>query len=115
MIQLDCNDGVNANAFLIKAKKKSNNWIFVFQEWWGLNDNIKRQSEELYEALGHSVNIIALDMYDGKVATTRENAGKYMQEFKAVRGESIVKGALSLAGTDARIGVLVVVYHSRQR
>ena len=106
MIQLDCNDGVTANAFLIKAKKKSNNWIFVFQEWWGLNDNIKRQSEELYEALGHSVNIIALDMYDGKVATTRENAGKYMQEFKAVRGESIVKGALSLAGTDARIGTI---------
>lgn len=106
MIQFDCTDGVKANAFLIKAKKKSTHWIFVFQEWWGLNDNIKRQSEELYEALGKSVNIIALDMYDGKVATDRETAGKYMQEFNATRGESIVNGALALAGTNARIGTI---------
>ncbi len=106
MIQFDCNDGVKANAYIIKAKKKSNNWIFVFQEWWGLNDNIKYQSEELYEALGRSVNIIALDMYDGNVATDRETAGKYMQAFKTERGESIIRGAMSLAGTDARIGTI---------
>jgi len=46
---------------------------FVFQEWWGLNDNIKREAETLYNDLGN-VNVIALDMYDGKVATAREDA-----------------------------------------
>lgn len=106
MVQFDCSDGLKANAFLLKAKKKSANWIFVFQEWWGLNDNIKRQSEELFKALGGTVNVIALDMYDGNVATDRETAGKYMQEFKPERGESIVKGAMAFAGTDARIGTI---------
>ena len=57
MITLKCPDGSSANAYLLEAKKKTNNWIFVFQEWWGLNDNIKRQSEDLYKDLGN-VNVI---------------------------------------------------------
>src|SRR5689334_20239353 len=44
MIKFKTPDGTEANGYLIKSKKKTNNWIFVFQEWWGLNDNIKRQS-----------------------------------------------------------------------
>src|SRR5689334_12148093 len=84
MITYKCADGMDANAYVITAKKKTNNWVFVFQEWWGLNDNIKREAESLYKDLGN-VNVIALDMYDGKVATDRENAGKYMQEFKQER------------------------------
>jgi carboxymethylenebutenolidase len=105
MIKFKTPDGTEANAYFIAAKKKTDNWIFVFQEWWGLNDNIKRQAEELYKDLGN-VNILALDMYDGKVATDRENAGKYMQEFKQERGDAIVKGALSYAGSKAKVGTI---------
>jgi len=97
--------GGEANGYLLEAKKKTNNWIFVFQEWWGLNDNIKREAENLYNDLG-SVNVLALDMYDGKVGTTREEAGKYMQEFKQDRGNEIVKGALAYVGKDAKIGTI---------
>jgi len=105
MITFKCADGVDANAYLLTAKKKTNNWIFVFQEWWGLNDNIKRQAEDLFKDLGN-VNVIALDLYDGKVATDRETAGKYMQEFKQERGNTIVKGAIAYAGKDAKIGTV---------
>jgi carboxymethylenebutenolidase len=105
MITFKCADGVDANAYLLTAKKKTNNWIFVFQEWWGLNDNIKRQAEDLFKDLGN-VNVLALDMYDGKVATDRENAGKYMQEFKQDRGNAIVKGAIAYVGKDAKIGTV---------
>src|SRR5688572_28751015 len=66
MITYQCADGTPANAYLIEAKKKTNNCIFVIQEWWGLNDNFKRGAEKLYKDLGN-VNVIALDMYDGKV------------------------------------------------
>jgi carboxymethylenebutenolidase len=97
--------GVEANAYLIESKKKSNNWIFVFQEWWGLNDHIKREAENLYNDLGN-VNVLALDMYDGKVATTREDAGKFMQEFKQDRGNEIVSGAVAFAGKNAKIGTV---------
>ncbi len=98
-------DGAEANAYLIEAKKKTNNWIFVFQEWWGLNDNIKREAENLYKDLGN-VNVLALDMYDGKLATNRDDAGKYMGEFKQERGNAIVKGALAYVGPNAKIGTI---------
>lgn len=105
MIKFKTPDGTEANGYVIEAKKKTNNWIFVFQEWWGLNDNIKRQSEDLYNALGN-VNILALDMYDGKVATEAKAAGEYMQQFKQERGDAIVKGALAYVGKEAKIGTV---------
>jgi carboxymethylenebutenolidase len=105
MIKIKCADGVEANAFVIEAKKKTNNWVFVFQEWWGLNDHIKREAENLYNDLGN-VNVIALDMYDGKLATTREDAGKFMGEFKKERGAEIIKGAIAHAGSNAKIGTI---------
>lgn len=105
MIKFKTPDGQEASGYLIKSATPTNNWIFVFQEWWGLNDNIKRQSEDIFNAVGN-VNVLALDMYDGKVATDRENAGKYMQAFKQERGNMIVKGALNYAGKNAKIGTV---------
>jgi carboxymethylenebutenolidase len=105
MISFKCPDGTTASGYVIKSKQKSDKWIFVFQEWWGLNDNIKRQSEELYTSLGN-INVIALDMYDGKVANDRENALKLVQAFRQERGDMIVKGALDHAGKKARVGTI---------
>lgn len=105
MIKVKCSDGTDANAYFLKATKPTNNWIFVFQEWWGLNDNIKRHAEDLFKDLGN-VNVLALDMYDGKLATDREMAGKYMGEFKQTRGDIIVKGALAYAGPKAKVGTV---------
>ncbi len=105
MIKFKTPDGQEANGYLIEARKKTNNWVFVFQEWWGLNDNIKAMSESIFKDLSN-VNVLALDMYDGKLATDRETAGKYMGEFKAERGSAIVKGATAYAGSNARIGTV---------
>lgn len=105
MITFKCPDGTSANGYLIKAKTQTDNWIFVFQEWWGLNDNIKRQSEKLYKDLGN-VNVLALDMYDGKVTAVREEASKLMTEFKFERGAQIIGGAQTYAGPKAKIGTI---------
>jgi carboxymethylenebutenolidase len=98
-------DGGVANGYLLSTSKKSNKWIFVFQEWWGLNDHIKREAEQLYKDL-ENVNVLALDMYDGKVTDSREDAGKWMGEFKQERGDAIVKGALAYAGKGAKVGTV---------
>lgn len=95
-------DGGNAQGYFIKSKKKSNKWLFVIQEWWGLNDNIKKEAETFAQELG-DVNILALDMYDGKVASTPDSAMKYMRSAKSERLEAIVKGGLAYAGSDAKI------------
>ncbi len=105
MITFKTADGKEGIGYVLMAAKKTNNWIFVFQEWWGLNDHIKRESEKLYKDLGN-VNVLAIDMYDGKLATTREDAGKYMGEFKQDRGNTIVKGALEYAGKNAKVGTI---------
>ncbi len=95
-------DGSTAMGYEIKSAKKSNKWIFVIQEWWGLNDYIKRESETLAKELDN-VNVIALDMYDGKVAATADSAMKYVQAAKTERLENIIKGAIAHAGADAKI------------
>lgn len=105
MIKFKTKSGKEANAYFVESKRKSNKYIFVFHEWWGLNDHIKREADELNEKLG-DVNVIALDLYDGKVASTREDAAKYMQSVNKERAVEIVQGAIEFAGKDAEIGTI---------
>ncbi|MFD2932160.1 dienelactone hydrolase family protein [Spirosoma flavum] len=100
MVKFSTPDGQSANGFLLKAKKSSNKWLLVYQEWWGLNDNIKQQSETFYNDL-KDVNVLAVDMYDGKVATEPAEAGKLMQGANKDRLMSIQKGAIAYAGSKA--------------
>ncbi|MDN3550908.1 dienelactone hydrolase family protein [Mucilaginibacter aquaedulcis] len=98
-------DGKESAAYFLKAKKATNNYILVIHEWWGLNDFVKRESEKIYNDLGN-VNIIDVDLYDGKVATTREDAGKFMQAVNDNRAKAIINGAIAYAGKNAHIATL---------
>jgi len=98
-------DGKDANAYLLKAKNPTNNYILVVHEYWGLNDFVKKESENIYNELGN-VNIIDLDLYDGQVATTREDAGKLMQAVKEDRAKAIINGAIAYVGPNAHIATL---------
>lgn len=103
MITYNTSDEKTANAYFVKSEKKTNKFIFVLHEWWGLNDYIKKEADELKEKLGN-VNILALDLYDGNVASNREDAAKYMQAVEEVRAKNIISGAIDFAGKDAEIG-----------
>ncbi|MFM7769746.1 MAG: dienelactone hydrolase family protein [Bacteroidota bacterium] len=103
MISFSTPDGKTGSGYFIKAKDKSDKWLFVYQEWWGLNDHIKMQSDRFYDDLREKVNVIALDMYDGKIATDPKVAGQLMQGAQESRLESIVMGAKTFAGTKAKI------------
>lgn len=95
-------DGTMGSGFEIKAGKPTKQVVFMIHEWWGLNDYIKQEAEKLQSELGN-VNVIALDLYDGKMATTPEDAGKLMGAVKAERAMSIINGALAYSGKDAKI------------
>jgi carboxymethylenebutenolidase len=103
MVSFPTADGQQAKGYLLKAAGPSDRWLFVYQEWWGLNDNIKQQAEIFYDDLEGKVNVIALDMYDGKVTSTPQEAGQFMQSVKEERLENIVLGAKTLAGPKAQI------------
>ena len=96
-------DGQTGRGYELRAAKKSNNYLFVYQEWWGLNDHIKKEAESYYNDLKQEVNVIAVDLYDGKVATNREEAMKYVQAVQPTRLENIIKGAQAYAGPQAKI------------
>jgi carboxymethylenebutenolidase len=102
MMSFDAADGKPANAYFIAAKKKSNKYLIVIQEWWGLNDNIKMESDKYFTDLG-DVNVIAVDMYDGKVATTPDSAMKLMRGANMGRMTAIMQGAIKYAGSKASI------------
>lgn len=105
MITFGTLDNTTANAYLVKAKSgKSKKYLFVYQEWWGLNDHIKKMADKFYNDLNSEVNVLAIDMYDGQVATTREQAGKLMSSAKPERLQNIMKGAIDFAGKKAKIG-----------
>jgi len=95
-------DGTDAYGWEIKSKSPSHNYLFVIHEWWGLNDYIKQESETLWKDL-ENINVVAIDLYDKKVAATREDAVKYVQSVTAERANAIIKGALSYTGPEAKI------------
>ena len=50
--------------------------LLVIQEWWGLNDNIRAMARRF---AGEGYLVLAVDLYEGKVATTPEAAMAAMQ------------------------------------
>jgi carboxymethylenebutenolidase len=101
-VTFETTDGQQGSGFFLKSPEKSDKWLLVYQEWWGLNNHIKQEAAKLHKDLG-DVNVLAVDMYDGKVATTREEAGKLMQSASKERLTAIQMGAIGYAGKDARI------------
>jgi len=102
MISFSTPDGKTGSAFAVLSGQKTNKVVFVFQEWWGVNDYIKREAEMLQKELGN-VNVYAVDLYDGKVASVQDSAAKYMMAMKPERAANIIKGLIVFVGKDAQI------------
>lgn len=105
MIEFPTPDGKTGSAYAIMGGAPSNQYLIVIHEWWGLNDHIKEEADTYYEQL-EGVNVMALDLYDGKVADNRDDAAQYMQSVSDQRALAIINGALQKAGADARIGTI---------
>ena len=103
-VEFDTPDGQTGKAYALMTKEASSDYLFVIHEWWGLNDQVKKEAERLHEELG--VNVMALDMYDGNVTDDPNKAGEYMQGVQQDRLEAIVNGALAKAGPEARVGTI---------
>ena len=83
-------DGTPAKGFYVPGKKAA---VVMCHEYWGLNDYVKREAETLHAKTGYAV--LAVDLYDGKIATDSETAGRYMQEADPARDTAIVAGAVA--------------------
>ena len=105
MLDLRTPDGGMTKVYVIKPAAWTNKFLFVIHEWWGLNDQIKREADRLADSLGN-VTVVALDLYDGQVTTNPDEAGKIMGSVKPARSEAIIKGVLAFAGKDGQVATI---------
>lgn len=63
--------GDGSRAYFSRAADDDAPGIIVIHEWWGLNDHIRHWTDRLAAAGYHA---LAVDLYGGTVATTREDA-----------------------------------------
>lgn len=99
-------DGDSAHAWLLPAATESDDYLFLFHEWWGLNDYVKAEATTYHDTLGGQVNMLCLDLYDGQVADSREEARTYMQSVTQERAEGIIRGAVQHVADSAAIATI---------
>lgn len=94
----------NGRGYRVMVDKNSQKYLLLFHEWWGLNDYVKREADMWSKEL--NVNVLAIDLYDGKVATTSEDAGKLMQANNAERSIALIKAAADFLGEKAEFSTM---------
>lgn len=101
MVNMKVEGGKEVAVFEVKSGKSNGALILMFHEWWGLNDYMLREAENLHRATGATV--LAVDLYDRKVANTPDEASKLMQAVNPERVEAIIKTCIDYGGKFARI------------
>ncbi|MFT4022611.1 MAG: dienelactone hydrolase family protein [Flavihumibacter sp.] len=94
-------DGGTARAWEWKAPRKTAYTILLFHSSWGLTSDVRQEAEKLSNALG--INVLAVDMYNGKLATSSEEAVKLAQSVDEDRASAIIEGAFSYLGEQQKI------------
>ena len=83
----------NTNGYLAKPSTSGNfPGMVMIHEWWGLNENIKEMAEKL---ASHGYVVLAVDLYDGNVAKTSEEARNLIQSFDQQRGIDNMNAAVT--------------------
>jgi len=74
--------------------------VLMVHEWWGLNDNIRETADKLQKETGYGV--LAVDLYEGKVAKNADEAGKYMGAVDSTKASATINASLRAikAGVD---------------
>ena len=106
MVHFHVEGGDDGNAFYVPASESTDKVLLVFHEWWGLNDYIKREAENWQKYMGGNVAVYAIDLYDGQVATTADEASKLMSGLDSKRAEAIINGVLNKIGKDKKIATI---------
>src|SRR5215472_14769800 len=61
----------STQGYLATPKGRHTAGVVMIHEWWGLNENVEMEARRL---AGEGYQVLAVDLYQGKVATTSEQA-----------------------------------------
>ena len=85
-------NGGTCTGYLARPASGSGRGVIVFQEWWGLNDNIKGIADR-FAAEGYVA--LAPDMYHGEVTDEPDEAGKLFMATNIEQAGKDAKGAVA--------------------
>jgi len=106
-VTLTTGGGKNVSAALALPAKTPAPAILMVHEWWGLNDQIKSVAAE-FAKQGYVA--LAIDLYDGNVASTPGDARAYMQAVKPAEATDTLKSWLKwLKANDKVNGKLATI------
>ncbi len=74
--------------------------VLLIHEWWGLNEHVKHWADRL-AAEGYAA--LAVDLYGGQVATTREGALANMKAVEPEQALAMLAAAHRFLGEDPRV------------
>jgi len=98
-------EGGELSRMYSRKKEGSNIYLIIIHEWWGLNDQIKLEADRLYDKFGN-VNVLALDLYDGGLATTREKAMELMKGTEEERIHEIIDATIASLPEAAEVATI---------
>jgi len=84
-------NGGTAQGYLAKPAGGTGKGVIVFQEWWGLNDNIKGIADR-FAAEGFVA--LAPDMYHGQLTAEPDEAGKLLMALNIEQAAKDAAGAI---------------------
>ncbi|MDH3475178.1 MAG: dienelactone hydrolase family protein [Rhodospirillales bacterium] len=101
-VSIQTRGGKTVGAALALPDKTPAPAVLLVHEWWGLNDQIKSVAAELAR---EGYVALAVDLYGGKVAASREDAQSYMKAVDPARAtDALVSWIAWLRGHDKVAG-----------
>ncbi len=97
-------DGGSCNGYLASAGTNKPS-VVVIQEWWGLNDHIRKVADRFAEV---GFNALAPDLYAGRVAKNADEASHMMTglDFPGATHQDIRGAVDHLAALGGKVGVV---------
>ena len=84
-------DGQSSSAYAARPREKPKGALLVIHEYWGLNDWMKHQADELAD---EGYLALAIDLYKGKIATDPKEAQQLMASKDEAWGDQVEKAGL---------------------
>ena len=91
MVSFAANGGT-CSGYLAKPASGTGKGVVVFQEWWGLNGNIKGIADRL---AAEGFVALAPDMYHGEVTAEPDEAGKLLMALNIEQAAKDASGAVA--------------------
>jgi carboxymethylenebutenolidase len=85
-------DGTTSSGYLATPATGPGSGVVVIQEWWGLNDHVKKVADRF---AGEGFSALAPDLYHGTVTKSPDEAGKLLMALNIAQAEKDMRGSVS--------------------